>query len=58
MIWYMMFLFYAPSTILKYSDFNKIMNLYPISKIIGEKITPHIGDNETTLKQYLHKHGA
>ena len=34
------------------------MNLYPISKFIREKVIPHIGDNETTLKQYLHKHGA
>ena len=34
------------------------MNLYPISKFIREKVIPRIGDNEPTLKYYLHKHGA
>ena len=55
---YTIFVFYAPSTILKYSNIHKIINLYPISKIIREKDIQSIGDNETTLKQYLNKHGA
>ena len=53
-----MFVFYALSTILKYSNIRKIIKLYPISNIFREKVTPRKGDNETTLKQYLHKHGA
>ena len=55
---YTIFVFYAPSTILKYSNIHKIINLYPISKIIRGKDIPDIEDNETTLKQYLHIHGA
>ena len=47
------FVFYAPSTILKYSNIHKIINLYPISKFIRVKVIPRIGDKETTLKQYL-----
>ena len=49
---YTIYVFYAPSTILKYSTIHKIINLYPISKIIREKDIPDIGDNETSPKQY------
>ena len=55
---YTIFVFYAPSTILKYSNIHKIMNLYPIWKFIREKVIPRKGDYETTLQQYLHNHGA
>jgi len=52
------FVFYAPSIILRYSNFRKIMKIYPISKISREKSIACIGDNKTTLKKYLHEYVA